>query len=266
MPSGCCWPWACEPCCPSACAACADPCCTSAIATWCSSACAAGCPSACASCCLSACATIDLPEIENREDEYPDQIDEVPVQTHDFDNLVVALSAGQQARPLLIQVSPPYLPRNDAEEDDADRYVGPVEAGDHEKRRAELRRSPGVAPRTYALEDQLRPFEGLHADERRAQGRGREQQDDRLGAILSIPEVHGEGHRSAAADQDERHDCDQQQWNACAEDRQREDLARVGPGHGRRTSHRHVRDEEAAEDEGIADEENPHHRLAPWDV
>src|SRR6266511_636043 len=208
MPSGCCWPWVCEPCCPSACAVCADPCCTSAIATWCSSVCAAGCPSACASCCLSACATIDLPEIENREDEDPYQIDEVPVQTHYFDDLVVSFSSGQEAGSLFVQVSPPHLHRDDAEEDHADRHVRAVKAGDHEERRAELRRSPRVAPRTHALHDQLGPLERLHPDERGAQCRGREQQDDRLAAILSIAEVHGQRHRPAAADQDERHDRD----------------------------------------------------------
>ncbi len=33
-----------------------------------------------------------LPEIEEREDEYPDQIDEVPVQARDLDDLVGALA------------------------------------------------------------------------------------------------------------------------------------------------------------------------------
>ena len=45
-----------------------------------------------------------------------------------------------------------------------------------------------------------------------------------------------------------------------------EDLARVRPRHGRRHPHRHVGEQEAAEDEGVAEEEDPHHGLPPGDV
>jgi len=38
------------------------------------------------------------------------------------------------------------------------------------------------------------------------------------------------------------------------------------PRFGRRHAHRHVRNQEGAEDEGVADEEHPHHRLAPGHV
>jgi len=55
-------------------------------------------PSTCA-------ATIYSPKIEDCEDEYPHQIDEVPIQAHDLDDLVFSLPAGQKARPLVIQVS-----------------------------------------------------------------------------------------------------------------------------------------------------------------
>src|SRR5690606_21577076 len=45
-----------------------------------------------------------------------------------------------------------------------------------------------------------------------------------------------------------------------------EDLARIRPRHRRRDAHVHVRHEEAREDERVADEEDPHHRLAPRHV
>src|SRR5256885_5709471 len=48
--------------------------------------------------------TLFRSKIENCEDEHPHQIDEVPIQTHGFDDLVVALPASQKARPLLIEV------------------------------------------------------------------------------------------------------------------------------------------------------------------
>ena len=43
-----------------------------------------------------------LPKIKERKDEYPHQIDEVPIQTHDFDDLVVPLPAGHKTWPLTI--------------------------------------------------------------------------------------------------------------------------------------------------------------------
>src|SRR6266700_3464118 len=184
MPSGCCCPstWCCPPAAACGCAA-------------------AGC------CCPSACSMVFLPKIKNCEDEHPHQIDEVPVQTHGFDDLVATLPPGQKAWPLLIEVSPQHLDRHDDQENHADRHVSAVETRDHEKARAELRRAHGVAPGTHALiDDQLGPFEGLHPDERGAQCRGEQQEDKGFDTIFSITEVDGQDHRPAAADQDEGHD------------------------------------------------------------
>src|SRR5688572_2499619 len=101
------------------------------------------------------------PEIKQRKDEHPNQIDEVPVQAGDLDDLVISGAL----------VAPLQDPgRNDAQVDHADGDVQSVKAGDHEERRAELRRAPRVAPRTHAFVDQLAPLEDLHADEGRAQG------------------------------------------------------------------------------------------------
>src|SRR6266851_7680 len=142
------------------------------------------CPSTCA------CAMFFLPEIENREDEYPHQIDEVPIQAHDFDDLVFSLPAGHEARPPVIQIAPYDLDGHDDQENHADRHVSAMETRDHEKGRAELRRTQGVAPGTYPLvHDQLGPLEGLHPDECGAQCRGDQQQDKGFDAIFSIAEV-----------------------------------------------------------------------------
>src|SRR5436853_112118 len=46
-------------------------------------------------------------------------------------------------------------------------------------------------------------------------------------------------------------------------DSQVDDLARIRPGHGGGYSYIHVRSEETGEDESIAEQEDPHHRLAP---
>src|SRR3977135_3697807 len=98
-------------------------------------------------CCPSTCAaTIPSPKIENCEDEYPHQIDEVPIQAHDLDDLVFSLSAGQKARPLVIQISAYDLDSHDDQENHPDRHVSAVEPRDHEKGRAKLRRNQGVAP------------------------------------------------------------------------------------------------------------------------
>src|SRR6478735_8439264 len=105
------------------------------------------------------------PEIEQREDEDPDEIDEVPVQAGDLDDLVAALPAREEPAALLVEIAAPDLARDDQQEDHADRDMGAVEAGDHEETRSELLGAPGIAPGTDPFRDQLRPFEGLHADE-----------------------------------------------------------------------------------------------------
>src|SRR5713101_5911553 len=82
---------------------------------------------------LYVCDHFPSPKIENCEDEYPHQIDEVPIQAHDLDDLVFALPAGHEARPLVIQISPNDLCRRDQKENHADRHVRAVETRDHEK-------------------------------------------------------------------------------------------------------------------------------------
>src|SRR6266853_2340102 len=62
---------------------------------------------------LCVCHDFPSPKIENCEDEYPHQIDEVPIQAHDFDDLVFTLPAGHEARPLVIQIAPYNLCSHD---------------------------------------------------------------------------------------------------------------------------------------------------------
>src|ERR1700676_3043371 len=99
------------------------------------------------------------PKIEKGKDEHPHQIDEVPVQAHDFDDLVAPLLAGEKASRFAVEVSTQHFSRNDDQEDDSERHMGAVEARDHEKAGAELVRAPGVAPRPHAFHDQIGPLE-----------------------------------------------------------------------------------------------------------
>jgi hypothetical protein len=191
----------------------------------------------------------------------------VPIQTHDFDGLVFPLPAGEKAWLIVVEISPQNLSSNDNQEKHADRHVRAMEARDHEEGRAKLSRAHRVAPGTDSFfHDQLGPLKGLHPDECGAKCRGRQHQETGFDALAPIAEVDGHGHRPAAADQDEGHDGDQDEGEFYAPDRQGEDLTGVGPRHRRGRSHRHVRDQKNGEDEGIADEEDPNHCLAPGDI
>src|SRR5690348_5169572 len=105
------------------------------------------------------------PQVEQREDEDPHQVDEVPVEAGDLDDLPAALARSEEALLAGVEIAAPDLAGHQYEEDHPDGDVGAVEAGDHEEHRAELRRPPGVLPRADAFGDQLGPLERLHADE-----------------------------------------------------------------------------------------------------
>src|ERR1700739_3539636 len=79
------------------------------------------------------CHAATSPEIKKRKDEHPHEIDEVPVQAGDFDDLVLPFPAREKTASFNIEVSPPNLSRDGEQENHADRHVGAVEAGDHEK-------------------------------------------------------------------------------------------------------------------------------------
>src|SRR5206468_6933302 len=73
------------------------------------------------------------PKIKEGKDEHPNEIDEVPVQAHDFDDLVMALPAREKAAPFDVEVASPDFSRNREQENHTDRHMGAVEAGDHEE-------------------------------------------------------------------------------------------------------------------------------------
>ena len=81
--------------------------------------------------------------------------------------------------------------------------------------------------------------------------------------VAAVAVVDRQRHGAGRGDQHEGHDRDQDQRDVLAEEVQREDLARVRPWHRRRRARGHVGDQEAAEDEGVAEQEDPHHRLLP---
>src|ERR687898_3484078 len=111
------------------------------------------------------------PKIEKGKNKNPDKVDEMPVESHDFDDLVASFPARKKSWRLDVEISSPNLPRDDDQKDDPDRDVRAVETRDHEEGRAELWRPPRVPPGSDPLQDQLAPLEGLHAHERGAEGR-----------------------------------------------------------------------------------------------
>src|SRR5258708_32883116 len=94
------------------------------------------------------CHAATSPEIKKGKDEHPHKIDEVPVQASDFDDLVMPLPAREKTTPFDIEVSPPNLSRDSDQENHADRHMGALEAGDHEKAYTKLLRAPRLSPRT----------------------------------------------------------------------------------------------------------------------
>ena len=138
-----------------------------------------------------------------------------------------------------------------------------MEARDHEKYGAKLRRAEGVGPGPHALTDQFGPFEGLHANKAGAECSGDIHQYRDFFLVAEMCVTHGECHRAGTGDQDEGHDCNQDQRYVLAEQCQREHFARIGPRISRGHPHTHVTNQKAAENEGVADEEDPHHQLAP---
>src|SRR5688572_14704974 len=70
------------------------------------------------------------PEIEKSKDEDPHEVDEMPVKAGDLDRRIVA-------RPVIVAAQ--HFRCDDQQDDDADRHMQSVKAGDHEEACAELR-------------------------------------------------------------------------------------------------------------------------------
>src|SRR6266704_2116740 len=85
-------------------------------------------------------------QIYQREDEHPDQIDEMPVKTANLDILVLEFAA-------------PDSKRDNAEVDHADHHVRHVQSGEGEESAAEKRYAPFITGRRDMLVvDQVQPF------------------------------------------------------------------------------------------------------------
>src|SRR6266404_7578578 len=102
------------------------------------------------------CFHVSLPEIKECENEYPHQVDEMPIQARNLHGLIA---------PLAVIKSSPNPESDDSQVNHARRDVQAVEPGDHEKRRSKLRRAPGIAPGTNSFRDELGPLECLHTHE-----------------------------------------------------------------------------------------------------
>src|SRR5437763_16287686 len=192
------------------------------------------------------CVHVCLPKIKECENEYPHQVDEMPVQAGDLHRLIAALAVIKSA---------PHPQSYHSQVDNARRYVQAVEPGDHEETRSELRRAQRVSPGTNSFPDELGPLERLHANERGAERRSDQHQRRGIGAMAAVAEVHGHRHGPAAGDQTHGHDRDQDQRDVRAADVEGEGIARIRPGHGGGYSYIHVRSEETGEDEGIAEQD-----------
>src|SRR5438105_7671611 len=81
------------------------------------------------------CFHVCLPKIKESENEYPHQVDEVPVQAGDLHRLIA---------PLTVIESAPNPQSYDSQVDNARRYVQAVEPGDHKETRSKLCRAQWV--------------------------------------------------------------------------------------------------------------------------
>src|SRR5438309_11235253 len=85
------------------------------------------------------CVHVCLPKIKERENEYPHQVDEMPVQPGDLHRLIA---------PLTVIESAPNPQSYDSQVDNARRYVQAVEPGDHKETRSKLCRAQRIPPGT----------------------------------------------------------------------------------------------------------------------
>src|SRR5579872_3132344 len=85
-------------------------------------------------------------QIHQRENEHPNQIDEVPIEAADLNILILELTA-------------PHGEGDDAQVNDADDDVRHVQTGEGKKRAAEQRYAPFVVERRNVLVvDQVQPL------------------------------------------------------------------------------------------------------------
>src|SRR5437667_11819100 len=113
-----------------------------------------------ATCVSGDCFHICLPKIKERENEYPHQVDEMPIQAGDLHRLIA---------PLAVIKSAPNPQSYHSQVDNARRYVQAVETGDHKETRSKLHHAQRICPGTNSVQKQLGPFERLTSHERCAE-------------------------------------------------------------------------------------------------
>src|SRR2546430_14278630 len=102
------------------------------------------------------CVHVSLPEIKERENEYPHQVDEMPIQAGDLHRLIAALAVIKSA---------PHPQSYHGQINHARRYVQAVEPGDHKETRSKLGRAQRIPPGTNSFPDELGPLESLRSEE-----------------------------------------------------------------------------------------------------
>src|SRR6267143_4236915 len=134
------------------------------------------------------CFHVSLPKIKECENEYPHQVDEMPIQARDLHGLIA---------PLAVIKSPPNPESYHRQVNHARRYVQAVETGDHEKRRSKLRRAQGIPPGTNSFPDELGPLERLHPNEGGAERCSDQHQRRGMAARPTVAELTGNRHGPA---------------------------------------------------------------------
>src|SRR5215469_18575576 len=99
----------------------------------------------------------NVEKVDHRDNEHPNQVDEVPVQRPDFD-VVGVIAAAFVAE------------RDNAKGDKAADHVRQMKARDREEGGAKHGRAPGVLKEAHAFADQLEPLADVEKREQNAAG------------------------------------------------------------------------------------------------
>src|SRR5262245_61305164 len=133
--------------------------------------------------------TFSLHQIHEREDQDPDEIDEMPVQRGDLDRVVLGGRVTTAER----------LDEDAAQIDDASEDVAAVEAREAEEGRREQRRAEGVSREAHPVLDEVRPLERLHAEERDSAEDRQSEEAAQTGLVAMLDRRQALHHRDAAA-------------------------------------------------------------------
>src|SRR5688500_383081 len=120
-------------------------------------------------------------QVDDREDDDPHDVDEVPVQTDELD-----LACPLRCR---LQTTRPREPDQCQQHQDADGHVRSMEPGHHEEARAEGRRR-----KLQAFIDERRELVDLTTDERQAEERRRKQPHPKTTMVTTLDRSQSQHH------------------------------------------------------------------------